>query len=783
MKGTVSHTDIEQLALDVLPVNVAVLDEDGVIVATNEAWEEFGRGNGLTDTTLGVSYLDVCDGADDPTADEVAAGIRAVMAGEQSDFSREYPCHSPDERRWFVMRAVDVTEDGQQYVVVAHMNVTERHERTSEVERYEMIVRNVPVIFFVIDSDGTFLLAEGSGLDSAEVGHGEIVGESIYDRYEDHPDILENCRRALAGDSVWTTSEIGGTTYDVVYQPVFDAGGEVERVIGVSTDVTERKRHEESLAALSDITRELLDSETADEVCAVAVEAAERLLHLPNTTIALYDESTGALRPEAETSDANALSNDVLGGDGIAWTSLTENDARFDGELVSLPLGTHGVFITSISGDAALDIAELCAAAVESALGRAKRQHRLREQEATLRRQNAALERLNELNEGIRRIDRALVEARTREEIEVAVCSRLTSGGPYRFAWIGVDDPATGTVVPHESAGVNRGYLDAITIDTNDETGDPAGTALRTGRAQVMQDVLRGSLSERWQSEALKRGYRSSCSLPLRYGDAVYGVLSVYSDQPRTFDKLERAVLDDVSQTIAYAINAVESKKALTGSEVVELEFEIDDPAVMFVELATALDCRIEFTGLLSKPDGTVTTFFTVRDVPAADVSAVASESLEVIDIEQVSGRNGAALFAATLTDSSLIGTLLDHGAIPETFVVGPLPGTLVVRLPTNADVRTFVEVLQTRFPEMKLRSRRHREQPVISNDLDTTLAETLTDRQREVLETAYYSGFFDSPRKSTGEEVGHSLDISQPTFQHHLRAAERKLLRRLLKS
>ena len=780
-----SRTDIEQLALDVLPVNVAVLDENGLIVATNKAWEEFGRGNGLTDTTLGVSYLDVCDVADDPTADEVAAGIRAILAGDTSEFSLEYPCHSPDKRRWFVMRAVDVTggEEGETYVVVAHMNVTERHQRESEVERYEMIVRNIPVIFFVIDTDGSFQLAEGSGLELAGMDPRELVGQSIYDRYAEHPDILENCRRALSGESVCATSEMEGTTYDIVYQPVFDAAGNVERVIGVSTDVTRRKRHEDALAALSDITRELMNSETTDEVCAVAVETAERLLHLPRTTIALYDESTGALRTKAKTSGAEELSTELLDGNGIAWTSFTENDARFDDDLVSLPLGTHGVFITSISVDATLDIAELCAAAVESALGRAERQRRLREQETTLRQQNAALERLNELNEGIRRIDRALVEARTREEIEVAVCSRLTSGGPYRFAWIGVDDPATGVVVPHESAGVERGYLDAITINTNDETDDPAGTALRTGRAQVVQDVLRGSLSEQWQSEALKRGYRSSCALPLRYGDAVYGVLCVYSDQPRTFDELERAVLEDVSQTIAYAINAVESKKALTGGEVVELEFEIDDPSVLFVELSRKLDCRVEFMGLVSKSDGDVTMLFTVQDIPPDEVSAVASRSLEVIDIEQVSGRNGATLFAATVTESSFIGTLLDYGAVPETFVVGPLPGTVVIRLPTNADVRTFVEVLQTRFPDMKLRSRRHREQPVVSGDLDTTLAETLTDRQREVLETAYYSGFFDSPRKSTGEEVGRSLDISQPTFQHHLRAAERKLFRRLLKS
>jgi HTH-type transcriptional regulator, bacterioopsin transcriptional activator and related proteins len=779
----VSRTDIEQFALDSLPVNVAVLDENAVIVATNKAWEEFGRENGLTATTRGVSYLDVCDAADDLTADEVAAGIRGILAGDRTEFSLEYPCHSPDERRWFVMSAAEVTDDGNRYIVVAHMNFTERHERESEIERYEMIVRNIPVIFFAIDPDGTFRLAEGSGLESTGTTNGEIVGQSIYERYEEYPDILEDCLRSLSGESVRTTREFHGTIYDIVFQPVFDADGNVERVIGVAIDVTRRKHHEDALASLSNLTRELLGTETAEEVCTLTVEAAERLLSLPVTIIALYDESTGALRPTARTEESDELPTELLNGDGIAWESFIQNDARFDGETVSLPLGTHGVFVTSVSGDATLDIAELCAAAVESALGRAERQRRLREQEATLRRQNAALERLNELNEGIRRIDRALVEARTREEIEDAVCSRLTSGGPYRFAWIGAENPATGTVVPHESAGIERGYLDALTIRTDDETGDLAGTALRTGRAQVAQDVLRGPLSEQWQSEALKRGYRSSCALPLRYGDAVYGVLSVYSDEPRTFDELERAVLEDVSQTIAYAINAVESKKALTGNEMVELEFDIEDSSVVFVDIAERLDCHVEFTGVVSKHDATVTAFFTVDDAPSDDVCGLASRSLEVVDIERVSSRNDSALFAVTLTDSSFVGTLLDYGAIPETFTVGPLPGSVGVRLSTDADVRTFVEVLQKRFPALELRSRRHRERPVVSGDIDTALAETLTDRQREVLETAYYSGFFDSPRKSTGEEVGRSLDISQPTFQHHLRTAERKLLRRLFES
>ncbi|MFB9806590.1 bacterio-opsin activator domain-containing protein [Haladaptatus pallidirubidus] len=178
-----------------------------------------------------------------------------------------------------------------------------------------------------------------------------------------------------------------------------------------------------------------------------------------------------------------------------------------------------------------------------------------------------------------------------------------------------------------------------------------------------------------------------------------------------------------------------------------------------------------------------VKTFFTVRDATVEEVQAVASRSLEIIDIEHVSDRNSTALFSATLTDSSFIGTLLDHGAVPETFLVDDLPARVVARLPANADIRTFVEVLQRRFPGIELRSRRQRERAVTTGNFDVALTETLTNRQRETLETAYYSGFFDSPRKSTGEEVGRSLGISQPTFQHHLRAAERKLLSQLLES
>jgi predicted DNA binding protein len=54
---------------------------------------------------------------------------------------------------------------------------------------------------------------------------------------------------------------------------------------------------------------------------------------------------------------------------------------------------------------------------------------------------------------------------------------------------------------------------------------------------------------------------------------------------------------------------------------------------------------------------------------------------------------------------------------------------------------------------------------------------DALTDRQREVLETAYEMGYFRKPRGAQAGEVADTLDISTTTFSEHLAAAQRKLL------
>jgi PAS domain S-box-containing protein len=114
----------DQLArdtLDTLPFNIAVIDEAGTITLTNRAWEEFGDGGDDT----GSNYFGGIDPNDDD-ASEAVKGLRAVLDGERDIFRLEYPCHSEDERQWFLMRVTPLPPGGDAAAVVAHIDITDR---------------------------------------------------------------------------------------------------------------------------------------------------------------------------------------------------------------------------------------------------------------------------------------------------------------------------------------------------------------------------------------------------------------------------------------------------------------------------------------------------------------------------------------------------------------------------------------------------------------------------------------------------------------------------------
>ena len=114
--------------LDSLSAHVAILDENGFILETNRAWKRFAHQNQLRmrPETKNINYLEICDSAAAEEGEEsnVAKGIRDVIAGRLEEFVLDYPCHSPDEKRWFYMRVTRATGPGPMRIVVSHENIT-----------------------------------------------------------------------------------------------------------------------------------------------------------------------------------------------------------------------------------------------------------------------------------------------------------------------------------------------------------------------------------------------------------------------------------------------------------------------------------------------------------------------------------------------------------------------------------------------------------------------------------------------------------------------------------
>lgn len=119
--------------LDALDVHIAVLDRDGVILHTNRAWNEFASKNPQEDGSapahvgVGTNYLSICHTAVGSSAESALAayrGIKEVLDGKKRQFILEYPCHSPVEQRWFVMKVTPLKGTRPRQVVVVHTNVT-----------------------------------------------------------------------------------------------------------------------------------------------------------------------------------------------------------------------------------------------------------------------------------------------------------------------------------------------------------------------------------------------------------------------------------------------------------------------------------------------------------------------------------------------------------------------------------------------------------------------------------------------------------------------------------
>lgn len=106
---------------------------------------------------------------------------------------------------------------------------------------------------------------------------------------------------------------------------------------------------------------------------------------------------------------------------------------------------------------------------------------------------------------------------------------------------------------------------------------------------------------------------------------------------------------------------------------------------------------------------------------------------------------------------------------------------SIVFHAPSIAELRGAVSALRDSYGDVDVQRLVSSRDSDGSEDLVFVDRGVLTERQREVLETAHTMGYFDHPKGANAGEVADALGITTSTFTEHLAAAQSKLLESIL--
>ncbi|WP_435125762.1 bacterio-opsin activator domain-containing protein [Halobaculum sp. D14] len=781
-----------------------VLSPDGELVRMNQTAREMA--DAATETLVGEPFWTLpCWSRPDGLQTDVKRIVETAIDGE---FGNAVVMRSPGSSPRVVelsVRPVENEHGALVSLVVEGVDITNRVELEQDLRQSEELHRvtlnNMTDTVLMTDEDGAYTYVCPNvhfifGYTVEEIRElgtiDALLGSDLFDREElAEEGSLKNIE--------CTVTDKAGREHTLLVN-VREVSIQDGTLLYSCRDITKRKQREEALATLQETARDFLYAETHREIAQHVVEDTASVLGFDASAVYLFDAETNDLDPAASSPTMRELNGPVPSvhatGETLPSYSFVNDEPlffddvhdadRLDNRATELrstayiPLGDHGVFVSGSADVDAFDevtreLADLLAATAEAAFDRVTRESRLREQDRALQQQNDRLTALNRVNETIREIDQALVQAETREEIHHTVCDRLTADDRFSFAWVGTRDARTETVTPEAWAGDERGYLDSRPFSVGPSGVEPAGRTAATGELTIIDDVSARLREEAWRKEALSRDYLSVVSIPLVYNNLTYGVLTVYAETQNEFEAMTREVLEELGETIASAISGIERKNALLTTAMTRVEFEAADASFVLSRLARDAECTLSYQGGAQQTETGSTVFVTVEDASLDAVAAAARSLVAVDDAQQISADSSGGVLRLQLSEPFLAQTLANHGAVFRSASVTPSATTLVVDIPESVTVRHVTKLTEDAVGAVELRSKQRRDLGTELN-LSSRFFEALTDRQLEVLQTAYYSGFFESPRESSGEDVAETLGISASAFYQHSRAVQRKL-------
>lgn len=321
-KTVLSKLDVGTI-IDSSPNIIALLDDEGNIIAVNKAWKEFAEENELNDLNygLGKNYIEVSSkaaGLDKEFGTATAEGIKGIFSDSRIKFSLEYPCDSPFEKRWFRLLVVPLKIGKSNGAIVIHTNISDAKFAEAEVfrseKKFQTLVENSGDIIALINKKGIIEYVSPSikilGYEPKElIGQSFVFGMHVDDveKKEDNfgkllndPDTpIHTIHRVQHKDGSYKWLE------GVKINRLNDEN--VRAIVANFRDITERKESEIKLANayrlyyfISHVNQAIIhnhnEQELFDEVCEIAIKQAK----LKMAWIGLADKENGIIKMQAQ---------------------------------------------------------------------------------------------------------------------------------------------------------------------------------------------------------------------------------------------------------------------------------------------------------------------------------------------------------------------------------------------------------------------------------------------------------------------------------------------------
>ncbi|MDS0294034.1 bacterio-opsin activator domain-containing protein [Halogeometricum luteum] len=714
---------------------------------------------------------------------------KALRTGEKASFEWYYPPHD----RWYEMEAYPSSAGLSIYFA----DVTDRVEREMELLRYERMVEAATDGVYALDADQYVVQANEAFAEMFDWDPEELIGT--------HASELIGAVAAEAGAQVRREAGETSEPQRMEFEVELDGGGEmwvethfsaiVEEetgqfvgTVGVTRDVTDRRHRERSLTTLHEWTREIAQAEDAGDVVDRALEASHELFE--PCRAAFFDYEAAARRlVRREGSDRLHGRESVDPGEDPCWVAFTEERTtrtEAEGDVVEFaPVGQYGVLAVERTAESTpletdREVLRLLAATTSELLGSVEAKEALRDRDQRLGQQNERLTQLNRINRTVRGVTRSVVHAATMEEATARACERLVEAEPYQFAWLceyresaAEDEPS---ITPVTTAGVEDGYAARLPeVARTTPFPELLSQVASTGRRAVVDDVLNDPAWEPHRRDALSRGFRSLAVVPAGEDR----LLVVHGTRPETFVGEDGDVLVELGETLGAVIDQLGRSRPVFGNQQTEVELEIRDDRQFLIRLSEATGHPATVTGVVPTTEGEYRAF--VRTVAPREAAAEALPAGTVVR-ELTDEDDEEHLYEIRPSDTTPFETLYaERGRLHEMRADGGVC-TVTLTIPSDVSVRSVVEAFDAVHPGTSLAARRTvTETPETRQGFRARLDEVWTERQREAISAALHGGLYQWPRKTSVSTLAEAFDISSPTFQYHLRAAERKLLELVL--